>query len=299
LADLAGRGYVSEDSANLEDPAAECSRADAPGEDASVADISGGGSFVKGDSAGEVPAESSLDIHFEDVSVEDASTEAVPAEDASAGDDPDRLVIEVPLTGFTDTALDNLEKLVASKAALIMKSIEAETLPIMRQDDRLCFPWFTLGSSHEETHAYTQFIHALCDMAKKQRRVVAKEKPADSEKFAFRCFLLRLGFIGDEFATARKILLANLPGDGSFKSGKRKDQGEDAPVAANAADSGADSEGESGSGESESAAHGADNGREEGAFNPYPLAEALADAELIHGVNMLLETEMSGGAVNE
>ena len=40
---------------------------------------------------------------------------------------------------------------------------------------------------------------ALCDMAKKQKRVTAKEKAADSEtseKFAFRCFLLRLGFLG-------------------------------------------------------------------------------------------------------
>ncbi len=44
--------------------------------------------------------------------------------------------------------------------------------------------------------AYTHFITALCDMARKQKRVTAKERTTDNEKYAFRCFLLRLGFIG-------------------------------------------------------------------------------------------------------
>lgn len=137
----------------------------------------------------------------------------------------DRLSIEMPLEGFTEAALDNLEKLVASKATLIRKSLGADSLEIERTDDRLCFPWFSADSSSGEIGAYTQFVMALCSMAKTQKRVIATEKPAESEKFAFRCFLLRLGFIGSDYAIARKILLAKLPGSGAFKSGARKQPG--------------------------------------------------------------------------
>ena len=43
-----------------------------------------------------------------------------------------------------------------------------------------------------------------------------------NEKYAFRCFLLRLGFIGDEFKADRKILLSKLDGSAAFKSGAKK-----------------------------------------------------------------------------
>ena len=44
-------------------------------------------------------------------------------------------------------------------------------------------------------------------------------KPTDNEKYAFRCFLLRLGFIGAEYKAARKILLKNLSGSSAFRNG--------------------------------------------------------------------------------
>ena len=71
----------------------------------------------------------------------------------------------------------------------------------------------------------SKFVHALCEMAKTQKRVTMKESSVDSEKFAFRCFLLRLGFIGKEYASARKVLLSKLSGSGSFKSGGYQKRG--------------------------------------------------------------------------
>ena len=59
-------------------------------------------------------------------------------------------------------------------------------------------------------------------MAKKQTRITATEKQVDNEKYAFRCFLLRLGFIGDEYKQTRKILLKNLEGSSAFKNGGTK-----------------------------------------------------------------------------
>ena len=51
------------------------------------------------------------------------------------------------------------------------------------------------------------------------KRVTAKEKPVENEKFAFRVFLIRLGFVGQDFRVARKILLKNLTGNSAFKNG--------------------------------------------------------------------------------
>ncbi len=52
-----------------------------------------------------------------------------------------------------------------------------------------------------------------------QVKALSYEVKSD-EKYAFRCFLLRLGFIGDEFKKSRKILLANLDGSSAFKTVK-------------------------------------------------------------------------------
>ncbi len=41
------------------------------------------------------------------------------------------------------------------------------------------------------------------------------ERDTDNPRYAFRCFLLRLGFIGDEFKTIRKYLMKGIPGNGS------------------------------------------------------------------------------------
>jgi len=131
----------------------------------------------------------------------------------------DSLTIEMPLEGFTDTALENLDRLVASKAALIKKAIGADALPIERTETTLKFPWFKFDTNGETVAAYTQFIGALCAAAKEQKRVMAKEKPVENEKFAFRVFLIRLGFVGDEYKAARKVLLKNLSGNSAFKNG--------------------------------------------------------------------------------
>ncbi len=130
--------------------------------------------------------------------------------------------MSLPRESFTDAALENLQKLVDAKAALIKKALAVDSLPVEADTEKVSFPWFADGQDGDAAKAYTHFITALCDMARKQKRVTAKERSADNEKYAFRCFLLRLGFIGEEFKGERKVLLKNLSGNGSFKSGARK-----------------------------------------------------------------------------
>lgn len=83
----------------------------------------------------------------------------------------------------------------------------------------LSFPWFPAIPTPDEMNAYDTFICKLCEMARTQKRVTSTEKPTGNEKYAFRCFLLRLGFIGAEYKAARKILLKNLSGSSAFKNG--------------------------------------------------------------------------------
>ena len=132
----------------------------------------------------------------------------------------DKLVVEMPREQFTDAVIANLKKIIASKETLLKKALGIDRLWIDITDDKLCFPWFTLAGTDGEVDAYTRFIRALCDMAKRQKHVTAKEKPLENDKFTMRVFLIRLGFNGPEFKNLRKILMKNLTGNNAFKYGK-------------------------------------------------------------------------------
>lgn len=133
------------------------------------------------------------------------------------------ICISMPRSLFTDSSLENLKLIVAAKGSLIKKALGAEELPIEVSDTKVSFSWFTGKPTPEELHAYNSFICKLCEMARNQKRVSVKEKEVDNEKYAFRCFLLRLGFIGNEYKETRKILLRNLEGSSAFRSSQKKE----------------------------------------------------------------------------
>ena len=159
----------------------------------------------------------------------DDTTEA-HADDAQPGEETagtQSLAISMPRDGFTDDAIANLKHLVESKATLIKKALGAENLTITVEDDKISFPWFAGFPAPDEISAYAKFIGKLCGMAKTQKHVTAKDKAVDNDKYAFRCFLLRLGFIGDEYKADRKILLSKLSGSSAFKSGTKSEATDD------------------------------------------------------------------------
>lgn len=175
----------------------------------------------------EEAAEAQETAEPEDSAEADAPETAEGEETAGTQEAGIGLTVSLPRGSFTDAALENLRKLVDAKAALIKKALAVESLPVKADAEKVSFPWFADGQDGDSAKAYTHFITALCDMARNQKRVTAKERPADNEKYAFRCFLLRLGFIGEEFKDERKVLLKNLSGNGSFKGGARKGAAED------------------------------------------------------------------------
>ena len=157
--------------------------------------------------------------HLYDEGFEPDMSMGQAAEDG--GEEFSGICISMPRTLFTDKNLENLKAIIAAKESLIKKALGADSLPIEVTETKVSFPWFPGEPTPEEIHAFDTIVCKLCEMARNQTRVVAKEKTADNEKYAFRCFLLRLGFIGDEYKADRKILLRNFTGSSAFKSGPK------------------------------------------------------------------------------
>lgn len=132
------------------------------------------------------------------------------------------LAVQMPM--MSGDEISRLEQLIASKESLIKKAIGAKSLMVGEKDGKLDFPWFKEDADPDEITAYFHLVTALCDKAKQAQRVNGKDKPVENEKYAFRCFLLRLGMIGDEYKTTRKILLKNLTGSSAFRNGGAKDE---------------------------------------------------------------------------
>ena len=159
----------------------------------------------------------------DDLTPAETSAETAPTEEAMAEADEDSFSISLPRTLFTETALQNLDALLLSKGRLIRHAFDIREATYTLEGDRITFAWLHGTITDETAKAYAEFISKLCQMARTQKRVTAKEKIVDNEKYAFRCFLLRLGMIGSAYKESRKILLQNLTGSSAFKSGHRKE----------------------------------------------------------------------------
>ena len=161
-------------------------------------------------------------LTFEPVreSVETPETQTAVAEIENSGGQ--NFTINLPKKIFTETAINNFKAILASKANLIKSAIGIDNVDFEVSDAELKFDWFRNTPSADEFQAYSDFICKVGELAKKQKRVTAQEREVENERYAFRCFLLRIGMIGAEFKTSRKILLEKLVGNCSFKSGQRR-----------------------------------------------------------------------------
>ncbi len=129
------------------------------------------------------------------------------------------LDISVPIEKVN---VENLNHLLLAKGELIKKALGIADASIEVKKDKVTFPWFSVAREPETNQAYMHFIECICEMSYKQKRITAKAKEVSNERYSFRCFLLRLGFIGKAYKAERKILLQNLSGSSAFKDGKRK-----------------------------------------------------------------------------
>lgn len=129
------------------------------------------------------------------------------------------LAIFIEHEKISPETLSKLEQIVSGKATLLRKALGDSPLSIVNTPKGYAFPWFQIESDEESQRAYATLIEKLIEFARERTRVTASDKETDNPKYAFRCFLLRLGFIGAEYKRERAILLRNLEGNGAFKSG--------------------------------------------------------------------------------
>ena len=157
--------------------------------------------------------------------------------------------IHVGANGHTPKTLRNLTNIMASHESLIIEALGIDNFRI----DRYCQTvdprflkavnkkkpqtmsqfadvWYEFKSPKDgkqnglhagQLKSYIQFCLALSQMAKEVSGASSKPQQNENPKYAMRTWLLRLGFIGEEFKTARETLTKNLRGDASFRSGLR------------------------------------------------------------------------------
>lgn len=137
----------------------------------------------------------------------------------------DGYTISVPFDS-ADTLLEyRITKLINAKSKLFMKAFNTEKLDFVIKDDTITFKWLSGDATPEMIQASMKFFSLLVKLVKEGNSVKCKEREIHSEKYAMRCFLVRLGFIGDEFKKDRKLLMQNLSGSSAFrlKDGKSND----------------------------------------------------------------------------
>lgn len=147
--------------------------------------------------------------------------EAAGYHHALPADEETGMSISFPTDGLDETAMANLQALVSAKQSLIQKSLGMNQPPrVVCTENSVDFPWFPEPRGPEEIQAYTDLAEGLIKEAKSLKRVTAKAHEYENEKYAFRTFLLRLGFVGDRYKSTRKILLRNLSGSSAFRDGR-------------------------------------------------------------------------------
>ncbi|MCR4437278.1 MAG: amidoligase family protein [Peptococcaceae bacterium] len=162
--------------------------------------------------------------------------------------------VALPIAGHNGVTLRNLVNIIASKQVLVFKALGIDEKYTFKQEfvdylnqvrvctienfleiagsfggdeaspglgftqDSISFRWFPAALEPEYIKAYIQFAQALNRMALAQKHSTPRVTGGENEKYIFRVWLLRLGFIGDEYKTARKLFLDRLSGNGAFRT---------------------------------------------------------------------------------
>ena len=126
----------------------------------------------------------------------------------------------------------NLRNLFCSKRALLFKALETDLEAfrpgaqeridrIVFGEEGLCevFPYDAASSlDPDEAGATLQLALAAAAQAVSQERASAKPGKAENERYAFRCWMVRMGLVGDEYKPMRRRFLKRLPGDSATKA---------------------------------------------------------------------------------
>ncbi len=190
----------------------------------------------------EPAAESPADAAEAAAEAQDADVEAEDT-DSTDAENP-ALTISLPLSGHTATSLRNLVTMIYTRGPLISKATGGNFACPLSQvtalkdcltlsdafdhmtdalvgltvsDEKINFTGFPMTDDPVKIQTFTQLAAQMNKAAKAQKRVMAKAVDATNEKYIFRIWLLSIGMGGQDYATARRILLVPLSGSAAFK----------------------------------------------------------------------------------
>lgn len=131
------------------------------------------------------------------------------------------LTLVFPTTDWDEATAGKVEATLAAKGRLIAKALQIPATPmsIDAEAGTAEFPWFDQVPDPDVVEAATVLIARIIDHAKAATRISAK--PAETggnDKYVMRCWLLRLGMVGDSYKNVRRVLLANLEGNAAWKT---------------------------------------------------------------------------------
>lgn len=129
-------------------------------------------------------------------------------------------------------AKGNLRNLFCSKWALLFKALETDVEAfrpraqeridrIVLGEEDLCevFPYDAASSlDPDKARATLQLALVAAAQAVNQERASAKPGKAENERYAFRCWMVRMGLVGDEYRPMRRRFLKRIPGDSATKA---------------------------------------------------------------------------------
>ncbi len=115
----------------------------------------------------------------------------------------------------------NLESIHASKGNLLQKALEREFDALadcseLEEKGLTAFPVFSASFDKDEVLSCVQFSQAVSNFAANRKSISSKEKDSPNEKFTLRTWLVQIGFVGDEYKFARKMLTENLEGNSAW-----------------------------------------------------------------------------------
>lgn len=155
---------------------------------------------------------------------EDIDTDALTEMVITAGFAPKGeeygLTLAFPTTGWDEATAAKIDALLASKGALIAKAlgIPATPMNLNAVEETVEFAWFEQLPDAEVIEAASVLLQLMIEHAKTATRISPKPPAPGNDKYAMRCWLLRLGMIGEGYKNARRVLLANLEGNAAWKT---------------------------------------------------------------------------------
>ena len=133
------------------------------------------------------------------------------------------MAVLLDMTGLASQSkfIDNLSKIYESKGVLLQKAIgknfdRIANCSALEETGGVSLPLFPASFCPDDVKGYIQLSQGICGFAAKSKAIRNKENDSPNEKFQLRTWLVRLGFVGEEYKHARKMLTENLSGNSAW-----------------------------------------------------------------------------------